>query len=147
MLIESQNVLGTCGGRRMAQPHNKNKASFEVRSYFKVKSGCSGHQSCQEPLRIRHQTDKSVVVQIFSTQPGRVSSGTHTSDRHPERELLRCQRHWHALSLLPARAARAQGPRASCIWSHKRSAADGEQYQALQSRLCGVETSQLKCTV
>ena len=87
----------------MAQPHTKNKASFEVRSYFKVKSGCLGHQSCQAPLRIRHQTDKSVVVQIFSTQPGHANSSTRTSDGHREGELLSFQRHAGMLSLCSLR--------------------------------------------
>lgn len=78
-----------------------------VRSYFIVKSGCSGHQSCQAPLRVGWQTDRSMVVQMFSAQPGRVISSTHTSHGHPEEELPSC---WHACPLLPARA---QGPRAS----------------------------------
>lgn len=102
MLIESQNILGTRGGC-MARPHTKNKDSFEGRSYFKVKSGCSGQQLCQAPLRIRHQTDKRTVVQVFSTQPGHVNSSTHTSDRHPEGELLNCQRHAGMFSLCSLR--------------------------------------------
>lgn len=132
MLTESQNILGTCG-RLVAQPHTKNKASFEVRSYFIVISGCSGHQSCQAPLRTKAPNKIKVWLYRFSPlSPGRVNSSTPTSDGHPEGELptFEFEFEQRARPLLPARA---QGPRAFCIWSHEHShGARGERCQALQ---------------